>query len=44
MRNLMRNIVASEDVLLALWGLLGGTLTLAVVGTVVWSLLRFFLI
>ena len=40
----MRNIVASGDVLGVLWGLLGGTLALAVVGTVAWSLLRFFLV
>ena len=40
----MRNIVASEDVLGVLWGLLGGTLALAVVSTVAWSLLRFFLV
>jgi hypothetical protein len=40
----MRNIVACEDVLEVLWGLLGGTLASAVVSTVVWSLLRFFLV
>jgi hypothetical protein len=40
----MRNIVASEDVLEVLWGLLGGTLTGAVAITVAWSLVRFFLV
>jgi hypothetical protein len=39
----MRNIVASEDVLAVLWALLGGTLALAVMSTVAWGLLRFFL-
>ena len=37
----MRNIVTSEDVLEILWGLLGGALALAVVSTVLWSLLGF---
>ena len=40
----MRNIVASEYVIEVLWGLLGGTLATAVVGTVVWCLLRVFVV